>query len=76
MVDVVRRLRIEVAERVVADRGEVDDRVEAGEVLGLYVADVAPDRLDPVSGIAKGAAGKEIGVEPHNLVPRLLDERH
>ena len=40
MVDLVGALRIEMAEGVVGDRGEMDDRIEASEVLYLNVPDV------------------------------------
>ena len=37
----VRCLRVEVADRVIRDRREVDDRVESLEVLRRYIPDVA-----------------------------------
>ena len=52
-VDVVGEFGVEVAERIVGERGEVDDRVEALEVLGAHVAQV-----DASSGSSSGGATK------------------
>ena len=73
MVDVVGRLRVEVSDRVVADRGEVDHRVEADEVLALDVADVGPHRLDLGASGAERAGGEEVGVEADDLVAGPLE---
>ena len=47
-VDVVGQIGVEVAERIVGERGEVDDRVEALEVLGAHVAEVDVELWDVV----------------------------
>ena len=72
MVDVVGRLRVQVADRVVADRGEVDHGVEAGQVLALDVADVHLERSPPRAARAERAGGEEVGVEPDDLMPGPL----
>ena len=48
--------RVEVADRVVRERREVDDRVEARELGGRHVADVAVERRGPVDGRPEVAA--------------------
>ena len=73
MVDVVGRLRVEVADRVVADRGEMDHGVEADEVLALDVADVRAHRLDLGWRRPERAGGEEVGVEADDLVAGPLE---
>jgi hypothetical protein len=75
VVDVERRLGPVVAQRVVRDRSEVHDRVEAREVVDRDVADVAPQRGDRLRLVAEAAARVQAGVEPDHLVPRRLEER-
>ena len=58
MVDVVGRLRIQVADGVVADRREMDDGVEAGQVLALDVADVDAQRLHRMAVLTEDAGSK------------------
>jgi hypothetical protein len=68
MVDVVRELGIEVAQRVVGKGGEMDDRVHALEVGGLHLTHVLLDRVD---GFAPGAEGRppvQVGVETDDLM--------
>ena len=72
VVDVVGRLRVEVADGVVADRGEVDHGVEADEVLALDVADVPLQRLDLGRVRAEGARCEQVGVKPDDLVAGVL----
>ena len=64
MVDVVGRLRVQVADRVVADGGEMDHRVEADQVLGLDVSDIHLDGVDLGWLGTEGAGGEQVGVEP------------
>ena len=75
MVDVVGGLRVEVAERVVADRREVQHRVEAVEVGGLDVADVLAQRGDPGRRVAEHAVLEQVRVEPDDVVAGPLEER-
>ena len=73
MVDVVGRLRVEVADRVVADRREVDDGVEAVEVLALDVADVACSDSTSACAAPKVQAAKRSRVESDDLVAGPLE---
>jgi len=74
-VDGVRGPRVEVADRVVGDGREVDDGVEAVEVLGDDVADV-PGALDVAGGLGTEVAPVvPPGVQADDLVPRALQER-
>ena len=75
MVDVVGGLGIEVAERVVAYSGEVDNSVEPGEVVALDSADVFADRFDLRRGVAHDAGSEQVGVEADDVVAGLLQHR-
>ena len=68
MVDVVGRLGVEVSDRVVADRGEMDHGVEPDEILAADVPDVGAHRLDPGWRWPERAGGEEVGVEADDLV--------
>ena len=72
MVDLVGRLRVEVPERVVANRGEVDHRVEAEQVLAFDVPDVHLQAIGLRGMRAESAGGEQVGVDSENLVPRLF----
>ena len=74
VIDVVRQLGVEVAERVVRERREMDDRVESLEIAPPDVADVLPDVPDPRERVAEGAGLVEVTVEAGHLVPGVLEE--
>ncbi len=76
MVDVVGQLRVEVAERIVRQGGEVDDGLEALEMAGLDVPDVEPDAGDLLPAIPEAARLVEARVEPHHLVTGFQEQRH
>ena len=63
------RLGVEVAERIVRERREMDDRVEAREVGRRDVADVGDRALDALRLGAEVAAAVEARVEPDDVVP-------
>jgi hypothetical protein len=73
MVDLVGRLWIEVANRVVADGGEVNHRVEANQIFALDVTDIRPQGGDLGGLSAEGAGGEEIGVESDDFVAGPLE---
>ena len=76
VVDVVGQGRVEVAERIVRQRGQVDDRVDPVELLHGDVAQVGVDlrdRRQPV-GVAERAAAIQVGVEPDDLVTGRLED--
>ena len=73
MIDGVGGLRIEVPDRVIADCREMDHGVEPGKVLALDVADVRLQRGDLRHIIAEGAGGKQVGIEPDDLVAGPLE---
>src|SRR6266545_1332999 len=75
VVHVVRRLRAEVAHRVVRDRRQVEDRVEAAEISRRDVADVHPQRLDLCNALVQGAPLVEIRVQADDLMARRLQHR-
>ena len=65
---------VEIADRVVAERGEVDDRMHAIEIFAPDVADVALDRRHLVP-VARGALAKIARVEPHDVVAAVRKHR-
>src|SRR5690606_28088798 len=75
-VDRVRGRGVEVADGVVGDRCEVDDRLEGGEVVGFDVTDVAGALLVAVGHRSEVATVVPAGVEPDDLVPGLPQERY
>ena len=64
----------EVAERVVGERGEVDDGGEAVEVFRGDVADVGLARGDP-RRLGERMVGEQAEVEPDRLVPGRPQQR-
>ena len=66
---------VEAAQWIVRERGQVDDRLEPGEVGGPDVADVAeaPDNAARLG--AEVAAAVEVGVEALDVVPAGREER-
>ena len=74
MVDVVRHLRVQVPDRVVAYGCEVDDGVEADEVLSRDVANIGFDRLDLERVGAERAGSEEIGIKADNVVAGPLED--
>src|SRR4249920_3811319 len=75
MVDLIRRLRIEVPDRVVAHSGEVDHRIEADQVLTPDVADVHPQAVDLRRIGAERAGGEQVRVDSEDLVSGPLQQR-
>src|SRR4051794_1129710 len=74
MVDLIGRVGVEIADRVVADRGEMNDRVETDEVRSLNVAHVEPQRLDVMPVGPKVARLEDVGVETHDAVSGPLED--
>jgi hypothetical protein len=68
-VDVVGQLGVDVAERVVAERRQVDHRVEAGQVPGRDVTQVHPDGGHRFGGGTQQAVGVEPDVQAGDRVP-------
>lgn len=75
-IDVVGQLGVEVAERVVRQRPEMDDGIEALEVGPLDFAQIAPADVVVRFRRAEAAGLEEAGVEPDDLVTGLLEERY
>ena len=71
----IRELGVEVAERVVRERGEVDDGVEAREFVCGHVADVELERRQSGLDGAEIAAAVEERVEPGHVVPGRDESR-
>jgi hypothetical protein len=73
MIDVVGAVRIQVAEGIVGDRGQVDHGLEAAQVLDRDVADVAPQRARRAVIGTEVAALEQQAVEPDHLVAGRLE---
>ena len=74
-VDVVGPLLVEVADRIVGERRQVDDRVEPLEVRGRHVANVAMHGHDRPEVAPEVAPAVEARVEPDDVVARAGDDR-
>ena len=76
MIDFVGKAGPEIAERIVGERGKMDDRVDSFEIGELDVARIFPDgrHIGDDAALRKGAALIEIAVEASHLVPGL--EQH
>ena len=76
MIDVVGELRIQVAERIVRQGGEVNHRVEAGELGRLDPAHVGANRRHLRAFAAEGAFLEKIRIQPDDLVTRADEDVH
>ena len=79
MIDVVGEFGVEIAERIVRQRRQMDDRVEAVEIGRRHVAHVLADAPAPATICAAGRIGAaliEIAVAADDLVARLQQHRH
>jgi len=75
VVDVVGDLRVQVPERVVGDGGQVNDRVEAAQVLDADVADVHPQGRHRGGLRPERAALVQRAVQADDLVSSLYQTR-
>jgi hypothetical protein len=79
VVDIERGGRVEVADRIVADRGQVDDSVEAlqvVQVVGFHAAHVLANAQNRWRRGPEPAVGVQIHVYAHDLVSRTPQHRH
>ena len=76
MVYLVGHVGIEIADRVIRDRGQMDNRFEALEISGLDVPHVGADLIDLEPALAEPTALEQARVEPDHGVARLLEQRH
>src|SRR5690606_37019874 len=78
MVDVVGDFRIEIAERIVGKRGEMNYRIEPFEVSGLDIADVLIDGLHVRERSARliGAAAIKVAVISSYVKAMLQEHGH
>jgi hypothetical protein len=69
VVDLERHVRVELAQRIVRQLGEVDHRVEAAQVVDGQVPDVGrPPRGRPVDAVVEPADAVEAGVDAADVV--------
>src|SRR6267142_1944892 len=74
MIDVVGAFRVDVAEWVIGERGQVDDCVEADEVGALSLAQVQLHCGDFPRAISEGTALKKTIVQPDDRVARGFED--
>ena len=68
VVDGESQIGIEIAQGVVGQGGQMDERVETLQVAGRNVAEVLPDGRDRLRIDPEGAGFEEVGVEPGHLM--------
>jgi hypothetical protein len=77
VIDFVSASFVETAQRIVRQRSQVDDRVEAAEIIYFNVTNVLATRRYRRAGRTKVAASEKIRIETGYVVPRALqDTRH
>lgn len=69
VVDLVRQLRVEIAERIVRQTGQMDNSIEAVEVGEIHVAHILLDGGYSWNAIGEGTAPKKIGIETSDFMP-------
>src|SRR5436305_5265443 len=69
MVDFEGKLWVQVAQRIVGERGKMNDRLKTIEIDGLERADVLPQRENGVRPPSERRAPVEVRVDADNLVP-------
>lgn len=74
VIDLVGELRIEITERIVGERSEMNDGVETCQVGEGKIAHVLADAGNFFGGRSKITSGEEIGIEADDIVPRGLHE--
>ena len=76
MVDLVRELGIEIAERVVREIGQVDHRVEAAQLIDRDIPHVLLELRNGYNTLLfERALLEQIGVEAHHFVARFDEDR-
>jgi hypothetical protein len=68
MVDLVGQEGIEIAKGIVRERGQVNDRIEAGQVPDLDVSNVEPSHRYGRHPVAERGSRIEIAIEPDDRV--------
>ena len=77
MVDVVGEARLEIAERIVGQRCQMQDAVEAGEIVERGIARVFMDRrhVEHRAAGSERATGIEVGIHSDNVMTGLDQHR-
>ena len=74
-VDVVRELRVHIRERVIGQRGEVNDGVEANQIGRSDVAQVDSKGRYRIGRSKEVAFGEKVGVKTDNLMAEIDKKR-
>ncbi len=69
MVDLIRQLRIEIAERIVRQASQMENSIEAVEVRDVHIAHIFLDGGYDWNAIAEGTAPKQIGIKTYDFMP-------
>src|ERR1051325_4444524 len=77
MIDVVRHVWIEIAERVIRERRKVDDRIESSKVRLTHVSNVATHVRNAKNALfLERGGGVEIAIETDDLMPSAGEQRY
>ena len=68
MIDVVGAVGVEVAQRIVGERGQMHHRVEADQRVHFDFAQIGPERRHAGEAVTEIATGEILGVETDDLV--------
>ncbi len=75
IVDLVGQFRVKVAQRIVRQASQVDDRLEPLELFNLDVPDIPAQRGDIGGSRPERREAEQVTVKTGDLVPRLLEQR-
>ena len=75
MIDLVRQRRVQIAQRIVGERRQMDDGIEAAQIRDLEGADVLAEGRDRLAPGTERRAAIEVSVDAGHLVPGLLQKR-
>ena len=68
VVDVIGQPRVQVPERVVGERGEVQDGLEAPQIVGFDVAKISDNTWDVCNLAHEAIVRKKITIQTHNCI--------
>ena len=75
MVNVVGETRIEIAQRIVRKRGEMNHRVEASHIADCQIAEILADFGNFRERVAEVAARKQVGIKSHHFMTGVPQDR-
>src|ERR1700683_2509374 len=76
MIDFVGQLRVDIAQRIVGERGKMADRFEAFQVATFDIANILNDAVGLRQRPFEKAVDEKIGIEADNFVASFLKNRN